>query len=91
MDQQRPIRMTCSAEGAEAVIRIEGALDARSAPDLERLIECLPTDRPRFLDLSGLTQIDAPGRDAIVRAARAGVQVRGGSVYIRRLLEEAMS
>jgi anti-sigma B factor antagonist len=55
-------------EGNETTIRIEGELDANSAPELKDPIDALVSEGPRrvTIDLSGLRLIDSSGVGAIV-------------------------
>jgi anti-anti-sigma regulatory factor len=70
------------------VIRVDGQLDGRAVPDLERLAA---TTGPESLsiDLSGLTSLDAAARRALVALSQRGCLLRGASLYIARVLADA--
>jgi len=75
----------------DVAIRIEGRLESRDLHDLETLIFRTPPDTRLVLDLSGLISLDDGGREFLVRMRRSGCHLRGGSLYITRLLEEVTS
>ena len=66
------------------VVRIEGRLDAATAPEL--LATCRAVGSPRRLDLSGLMSADAFGAEALRRLAEAGAELSDMSPYIRQLV-----
>ncbi|MBL8991480.1 MAG: hypothetical protein JNJ48_07875 [Phycisphaerae bacterium] len=79
------VRLTSdNAAGRAPVIRVEGTLDAGSVAELVRLVGQGPAD----IDLEGVMAIDRPARSALLDLRRRGVGLRGGSLYIARLLRE---
>ncbi len=70
-----------------SIVRLEGVLTQDTVAQLSSYV-CSITDQPT-LDLGGLTGIDAAGREALLRFRSTGSRLRGGSLYIQRLLEEA--
>jgi hypothetical protein len=67
-------------------VRVEGRLDAGSTKSLQDLLDSLPPDTT--LDLSSLTSIDREAGAFLIRLRESGISIRGGSLYINRLLEE---
>jgi anti-sigma B factor antagonist len=59
-----------STEAAGVVLRLEGELDASSAPELERRLDELTSEgHPRLvLDLGGLSFVDSAGVSVLIRA-----------------------
>lgn len=84
------IRLTRQQGGAqEVVIRVEGRLDADSIPDLRSLLEPLQAANVISVDLHGLISIDGDAREFLIGLRRLGCRLRGASLYISRLIEEA--
>jgi anti-anti-sigma regulatory factor len=73
--------------GNGVVIRIEGSLSGETVGELRDLIAS--EVRAGTLDLSGLASLDAQGRALLLELRGHGHRLRGGSLYIKRLLEEA--
>ena len=46
---------------------------------------------PAHVDLSGIGFLDEAGAAALVELGRRGLELRGGSSFVRRLLEEVSS
>jgi hypothetical protein len=81
------IKLTAHTPGrGPSQIRVEGRLDAAGIASLRSRLDSLPPGAT--LDLSGLTSIDREGAAFLIRLREAGVALRGGSLYITRLLEE---
>lgn len=74
-----------------AVIRVEGRLNAEGVEQLQSLIAPDSQIDPPALDITGLTSVDAVGRECLVSLRQSGARLIGGSLYINRLLEEAQS
>jgi anti-anti-sigma regulatory factor len=89
MAENRPvIRLTKHQSlGNGVVIRIEGSLSGETVGELRDLIAS--EVRAGILDLSGLASLDAEGRALLLELRAHGHRLRGGSLYIKRLLEEA--
>lgn len=82
-------RQQSCERGAE--IRVEGRLNAQGVEHLHRLLAAdSRSDRPS-LDITGLTSVDAAGRECLVALRKSGIRLIGGSLYINQLLEEARS
>jgi anti-anti-sigma regulatory factor len=71
----------------EAVIRIEGRLDVESVTELCAIVR-QSEGQAVCLEISGLDSIDRAGGRCLARLRDSGCRVAGGSLYIRRLLEE---
>lgn len=72
----------------ETVFRIEGRLDAEAVNELRSIVQSRPP-RSIGLDLTGLGSVDGAGQKYLAELRAAGVSLRGASLYITRLLEEA--
>jgi anti-sigma B factor antagonist len=70
-------------DGDEAILRIEGELDAVTAPELRPALEKIVGDRPKrvTVDLSALRLIDSSGVGVLV-ALYKRVRALGGDVRI---------
>ena len=80
------IRITSLTEGGTTAIRVEGHLTAKDTSVLEA--ECRSAGSAKRLDLSGLRSADKVGIEILRSLQAQGVELRGASPYIRRLLEE---
>jgi anti-anti-sigma regulatory factor len=69
-------------------LRLEGRL---TREDLATLREAVGGERRLELDLAGLRFLDAPGAEALGKLRAAGARLRGGSSFVRQLLEEVAS
>ena len=76
-------------QGDDTTLRIEGTLDAVTAPDLRGVIDQLVTDKRNSitLDLSGLRLIDSSGVGVIVSLFKR-CRAQGGEVRITGLNEQ---
>ncbi len=72
----------------ELLIRLDGQLTAESLIDLRGVLDPAPSSTKTTVDLSGLTSVDPDGRAFLIRLRDAGVRLQGGSLYIKRLLQE---
>jgi anti-sigma B factor antagonist len=70
-------------DGDEAILRIEGELDALTAPELRPALEKLVGDHPKrvIVDLSALRLIDSSGVGVLVSLYKR-VRALGGDVRI---------
>jgi len=75
--------------GSRTRIRLDGRLDIETAPALHALVRELGPG-PLALDLSGLASLDHDGLAALIALRTAGHELQGGSLYINRLLKEAL-
>jgi anti-anti-sigma regulatory factor len=81
------IKLTKQSTPSELVIRIEGSLRADTLAELRDLIDS--DGRSITLDLAGLESLDSDGLALLVQLRNRGHQLRGGSLYVKQLLEEA--
>src|SRR5262245_14011931 len=75
--------------GDETILRIEGTLDAATAPDLRAVVDQI-VDEQRMsitLELSGLRLIDSSGVGVIVSLFKR-VRANGGQVRIQGLRDQ---
>lgn len=75
--------------GDETILRIEGTLDAATAPDLRTVVDAI-VDEGRLLitlELSGLRLIDSSGVGVIVSLFKR-VRANGGQVRIQGLRDQ---
>jgi anti-sigma B factor antagonist len=81
-----------SDEGDETVLRIEGVLDAVTAPDIRPTIEALVSERRGSItvDLSSLRLIDSSGVGVIVSLFKR-CKAFGGSVRVSGLKDQPLS
>ncbi len=80
---------TRTDSGDETVLRIEGTLDAATAPDLRTVVDAI-VDEGRLLvtlELSGLRLIDSSGVGVIVSLFKR-VRAHGGQVRIQGLRDQ---
>jgi anti-sigma B factor antagonist len=76
----------------EVTVRIEGALDAASAPQLKTALEKLAAEQPAkvICDLSALRLIDSAGVGSIV-ALYKRMQVYGGVLKVQGLRDQPLA
>ena len=77
-------RITTSPDGKKTTIRVEGHLDARAVPDLQRDVQLAKA--PIELELSGMISADAEGIRKLQTLSAQGAKLCGASPYIRVLL-----
>jgi anti-sigma B factor antagonist len=80
---------TRTDSGDETILRIEGTLDAATAPDLRNVVDAI-VDEGRLLvtlELSGLRLIDSSGVGVIVSLFKR-VRALGGQVRITGLRDQ---
>lgn len=86
--------MNCTRtdQGTEVWLRIEGALDALTAPDLRPIFDSvIESRRTRVtLDLAPLTMIDSSGIGAIVSLYKR-VKAEGGQVVVTGITGQPLS
>ena len=91
------LSLTTDLDGARAIVRINGELDAYSAPGLDEEVTRLIADNVTDLvfDLSGTDFLDSSGLRAILTAQHAvtdregRLALRSPSTSVRRLLDIA--
>jgi anti-sigma B factor antagonist len=78
--------------GDVTVLRIEGALDAMSTPELRPVIDAIVVDkRPKVdVELSGLRLIDSSGVGAIVSLYKR-MRAQGGVVTVKGLRDQPLA
>jgi anti-sigma B factor antagonist len=78
--------------GDETVLRIEGALDAVSAPDIRPTLDALVAEGRKkiIVDLSTLRLIDSSGIGAIVALFKR-VRAQGGQVSVVGLRDQPLA
>jgi anti-sigma B factor antagonist len=78
--------------GDVSILRIEGALDAMSTPELRPVIDAIVADkRPRVdVELSGLRLIDSSGVGAIVSLYKR-MRAQGGQVAVKGLRDQPLA
>jgi anti-sigma B factor antagonist len=74
------------------VLRVEGELDANTAPDIRPALDQIVADRRRrvTVDLSGLRLIDSSGVGALVSLYKR-VRAQGGSVRIEGVSDQPLA
>jgi anti-sigma B factor antagonist len=86
--------MNCTRKDADqlTVLKIDGALDAVSTPELRPIIDAIVADRrPRVeVELSGLRLIDSSGVGAIVSLYKR-LRAQGGEVTVKGLREQPLA
>lgn len=78
-----------NSNGSQTRVRLDGRLDSETLPALHALVRELGPG-PLTLDLAGLASVDAAGLGALIALRGAGHELLGGSLYIDRLLKEAL-
>lgn len=78
--------------GSYTVLRIEGELDANTAPDLRPTLDklVLGGGRTVTVDLSGLRLIDSSGVGALVSLYKR-MRARGGSVRVEGICDQPLA
>jgi anti-sigma B factor antagonist len=81
-----------SDQGEETILRIEGALDAVSTPEIRPMIDALVAEqRPSVtVDLSSLRLIDSSGVGAIVSLYKR-MRAQGGQVTVKGLRDQPLA
>jgi ABC-type transporter Mla MlaB component len=79
------IRVTCSSEAGQTVLRIAGQLKAEAVAELAR--HCEAAARPDVIDLSDLQTADPEGVRLLLDLFLMGAEIRGASPYIELLLQ----
>ncbi len=81
-----------SDQGDLTVLRIEGALDAMSTPDLRPVIDAIVNDKRLRVEveLSGLRLIDSSGVGAIVSLYKRQ-RAQGGQVTVKGLRDQPLA
>ncbi len=83
---------TRTDNGDDTVLRIEGALDAVTAPELRPTLDALVAERRRrvVVDLSALRLIDSSGVGAIVSLYKR-VRANGGGLSVIGLRDQPLA
>jgi hypothetical protein len=81
------IRIDTSTDGQRTVVLIAGRLEGRAVEQVREV--CDQIDGEMLLDLSNILSADPSAVNLIRELCESGAEVRGGSPYIRYLLDEA--
>jgi anti-anti-sigma regulatory factor len=81
------VEITTETDGNRTTLLVEGRLGVAEAPVLRK--ECQSVGAPICLDLSGLRAADETGINLLQSLSAAGAELRGASVFILSLLEQA--
>jgi anti-sigma B factor antagonist len=83
------LKHTRQDEGDGTTIRIEGTLDAVTAPELRGVVDTLVAEQKKnvLLELSGLRLIDSSGVGVIVSLFKR-IRAQGGDVKIQGLRDQ---
>jgi anti-sigma B factor antagonist len=78
--------------GDQTTLKVDGELDALSAPELRPALDALVAERPRWVtvDLSELRQIDSSGVGALVSLYKR-VRAQGGDVRFVGVAEQPLA
>jgi len=83
------LRLTTRSTGRqETVLEAHGSVAGEYVALLAGELESQRRDGLLVLDLTGARYIDQAGVDLLRRWASEGLEVRGGSIFIRTLLEQ---
>ena len=84
--------VTRTDDGETTVLKIEGVLDALTAPDARPLVEAVLADQRRqvTVDVSGLRLIDSSGVGVIVSLFKRA-KTYGGSVKVNGLRDQPLT
>ena len=83
------MRFNISQEGVKLICEIEGELDVRTSPDLEReLIPALENKTEAVIDLKGVTYLSSAGLRVLLQAAK--IMDQQGKMTVKNVDEEVM-
>ena len=85
------LRVTEQNEPSVWRLTLEGTLAGRWAAEAERVWSGAPTEKPREVDLRGVTSADGVGRDLLHRMHRDGASFVAEGVVMKALVEELRS
>jgi hypothetical protein len=85
------LRVTEQNEPDAWRLTLEGTLAGRWAVEAERVWSGAPTEKPREVDLRGVTSVDRTGRDLLHRMHRDGASFVAEGVVMKALVEELRS
>lgn len=81
------LRISVASQSAEAVVlKLEGRVAREQVPLVEQELQSRSGLR-LVLDLEGVRHLDAAGLDLLERWHQAGVQLRGGSLFVNTMLQ----
>jgi hypothetical protein len=85
------LRVTEHNEPGAWRLTLEGTLVDRWAAEAERVWSGAPGEKPREVDLRGVTSVDRAGRDLLQRMHRDGASLVAQGVVMNALVEELRS
>jgi hypothetical protein len=85
------LRVTEQNEPSVWRLTLEGTLAGRWAAEAERVWWGAPPEKPREVDLRGITSVDGAGRDLLHRMHRDGASFVAEGVVMKALVEELRS
>jgi hypothetical protein len=85
------LRVTEQNEPGAWRLRLAGTLAGRWAAEAERVWSGAPAEKPREVDLRGVTSVDTAGRDLLHRMHRDGASFVAEGVVMKALVEELRS
>jgi hypothetical protein len=85
------LRVTEQNEPGAWRLTLEGTLAGRWAAEAERVWSRAPTEKPREVDLRGVTSVDRAGCDLLHRMHRDGASLVAEGVVMKALVEELRS
>ncbi|HSO38648.1 MAG TPA: STAS domain-containing protein [Labilithrix sp.] len=86
----RAMTFTRTDSATECRLRIEGALDLHSAPELRAAFDSVVSASRVVLDLEGLTMIDSSGVGAIVSLFKR-VRAAGGTIIVENVQNQPLA
>ena len=85
------LRVTEQNEHGAWRLTLEGTLAGRWAAEAERVWSGAPAEKPREVDLRGVTSVDRAGRDLLHRMHHDGASFVAEGVVMKALVEELRS
>ena len=84
------MQITCEKNGGELTVAVEGRLDTKTAPELEKTVtDSLPGVSSLTVDLNGLTYTSSAGLRVFLIALKA-MKKQGGSVRLIHVCKDVL-